>query len=621
MQQYNIKTRTIPQPKCGIVGYVGNEECGTFLYEGLMILQNRGYDSAGISSINSQNEIITTKYASVGTTSDSLKQLEDHLHEHKSNTIGIAHTRWATHGGKTDTNAHPHSDYKKRISLVHNGVIQNYNEIKNELLEKGIPFVSETDSEVIAQLIGYYLDEGNEIIDALKKCEKRLVGTWGVVLISVSQPNCLFAMKNGSPLLIGISPNKRFVASEAGAFARYTREFIALKDMEIAVVDQTKPIDLSRVEIHPEDTILLSPAPFPHWCIKEITEQPISASAAMNYGGRFVDLKNVKLGGLESRCDILLPIENLIISGCGTSYYASLFAANIMRKLKSFETVQVIDSAEMTFDCFPKKAGLLVVSQSGETKDVHRAVQLAQSCDVPSFSVINAVGSLIARSTACGVYVNAGRENSVASTKSFTSQVICLCLIAIWFAQKRGMNVGLRENLISSLQRIPTCMGIALNCREKIKKIAQKIIDIGKTSMFVLGKGMSESVAKEGALKIKEIAYIHAEGYSGGALKHGPFALIEKDLPVVLIILDDEHKNLMKVAAEEIKSRGGYLIIITDMSDLDHLADETINICSAGILTSLVAVLPLQMLAYELSILKGINPDKPRNLAKAVTVD
>ncbi|ELP88373.1 glucosamine--fructose-6-phosphate aminotransferase, putative [Entamoeba invadens IP1] len=618
--QYNIKKRTSPSKKCGIVGYIGQDACAHYLYEGLMILQNRGYDSAGIASIDKMKHLTVTKYASVGSTSDSLKILEGHLAEHGTNTCGIAHTRWATHGGKTDTNAHPHVDQKRRIALVHNGVIQNYSEIKAELIAKGIKFVSETDTEVIVQLIGSFLDEGETVIGAMKKAEQKMVGTWGVVLISVDNPSCIYAMKNGSPLLIGVAEKSRFVASEPAAFARYTREFISMKDMEIAVIDVSKPIDLSRVEIHPEDNIALSPAPFPHWCIKEITEQPIAASAAMNYGGRFVSMKEVKLGGLESKVDELLPIKNLVISGCGTSLYASMFGAAVMRKLRAFTTVQVIDSAELTIDCLPDDGGLLVVSQSGETKDVHRAVQLAQSVDIPTFSVINAVGSLIARTTMCGVYVNAGRENSVASTKSFSSQVICLCLIAVWFSQHRKAS-SVREALITSLQRIPTCMGMALSTRAKLQKIAKRMILSDVKSMFILGKGLAESVAKEGALKIKEISYIHSEGYSGGALKHGPFALIEKDLPVVLIILDDENAGLMKVAAEEIKARGAYLVVITDREDLGKVADETIVICNAGILTALVAVVPLQILAYELSVAKGINPDKPRNLAKAVTVD
>ncbi|EDR23188.1 glucosamine--fructose-6-phosphate aminotransferase [isomerizing], putative [Entamoeba dispar SAW760] len=617
---YNIRPKEFPKKCCGIVGYVGNDSCSKYLFEGLMILQNRGYDSAGIASINNNKQLIVTKYASEGSTSDSLKILEGHLNEHQNNTIGIAHTRWATHGSKTNINAHPHCDQHNRIALVHNGVIQNYAEIKTELCKKGIKFISETDSEVIAQLIGYYLDQGESLIGSLKKCEQKMIGTWGVVIVSIAHPNCLFAMKNGSPLLIGIGDNRRFIASEPAAFARYTREFISLKDMEVAVIDASKPIDLSRVEVHPEDNITLSPAPFAHWCIKEITEQPIAASAAMNYGGRFIDTKSVKLGGLESKAEELLPIKNLIISGCGTSYYASMFGCSIMRKLKSFNTVEVIDAAELTLDCLPDEGGMLVVSQSGETKDVHRALQLAQSIDMPTFSVINAVGSLIARTTMCGVYVNAGRENSVASTKSFSSQVICLCLIAVWFSQHRKCISG-REQVISSLQRIPTCMGMALTCRPNLQRIAHRLIELNTTSMFILGKGLAESVAKEGALKIKEISYIHAEGYSGGALKHGPFALIEKGLPVILIILDDEHANLMKVAAEEIKARGAYLIVITDRQELACVADEIILICSAGLLTALVAVVPLQILAYELSIAKGINPDKPRNLAKAVTVD
>ena len=617
----SIRPRRPPTKRCGIVGYVGNDACSKYLYEGLMILQNRGYDSAGIASITPTQTITVTKYASAGSTSDSLVKLKSHLYEHEENTIGIAHTRWATHGGKTDENAHPHCDNKGRIALVHNGVIQNYAELRTTLQQHGYRFHTETDTEVIAVLIGYYLDRGETVLSAMKHCEQRLVGTWGVVVICHDTPTCLYAMKNGSPLLIGIAQNRRFIASEPAAFVRYTREFIALHDMEIAVIDVNKPIDLSRVEIHPEDTISLTPDPFPHWCIKEITEQPIAISAAMNYGGRLLGTSCVKLGGLESNKELLLPIQHLIIVGCGTSLFAGQFGAAVMRKLRSFVTVNVFDAAEITLECFPEHAGLLAISQSGETKDVHRAVQLAQSLNVPTFSVINQVGSLIARTTSCGVYVNAGRENAVASTKSFSSQVVCLCLIAMWFAQAKKSSSLLRETLISGLERVPTGMGMCLTLRSEIQRIASRIVQSNVRSMFILGRGYAESVAKEGALKIKEIAYIHAEGYSGGALKHGPFALIEQGLPIVLLILNDENAQLMLVAAHECKARGAYLIVVTDEPSLGTDADETLLITNAGPLTPLVAVVPLQLLAYELSVAQHINPDKPRNLAKTVTVD
>jgi len=318
---------------------------------------------------------------------------------------------------------------------------------------------------------------------------------------------------------------------------------------------------------------------------------------------------------------VLLPVHNLIVTGCGTSFFAGQFGARIMRHLNTFDTVQAIDSAELGIDTFPRAAGgVCLISQSGETKDVHRVLNMTEELDLPRFSVVNAVGSLIARSTNCGVYLNAGREHAVASTKAFTSQVTVLSLIALWFAQHRNVEETKRRALIDALHRLPTNIGMALRCREQCNKVAQRLSKADHC--FILGKGFSEPIAYEGALKIKEITYLHAEGYSGGALKHGPFALIDKGTPIVLIIVDDQHAQLMRIAAEEVRARGAYTIVITNAPHLaKNIANETILIPSNGILTSLLAVIPLQLIAYEISVLRGIDPDKPRNLAKAVTVD
>lgn len=611
---------------CGIACFVGKEDCVPYLLEGLSILENRGYDSAGISTLDSdKHELITSKYASVGTTSDALQKLRASTKPHTGHSIGIAHTRWATHGAKTDLNAHPHLDYKNRVAIVHNGVIENCVELKEELGKEGIKFRSETDTEVIAQLIGSYLDKGLDVVEAVKKTQSRLRGTWGVVVLAKSLPGKLIAMKNGSPLLIGLGKQRMFVASEAGAFARHTREYISLQDMEIAVISPDTSIDLKRVQVHSEDKIALSPDPWPHWTIKEIMEQPIALALSLNFGGRILDDLHVKLGGLESKKEELLPIKHLVIAACGTSLYAGMFGAAIMRYLNAFETVQVVDAAEICMESFPSKnAGLLAVSQSGETKDVHRAVLLAQSLNIPRFSIVNVVGSLIARTTNCGVYINAGREFGVASTKAFTTQVCCLALVAVWFSQHRASKITepKQREVIDALHRLPTSVGMVLSIRDQIKRIANEIHKSKVRSMFVLGKGLAEAVAKEGALKIKEISYIHAEGFPGGALKHGPFALIEPGTPIVLIIPDDNQASFMQIAAAEVKTRGAHTIILTNNPKIgEHHCDDLIEIPHNGLLTSLIAVVPLQMLAYELSVLKGVNPDKPRNLAKAVTVD
>jgi glucosamine--fructose-6-phosphate aminotransferase (isomerizing) len=607
---------------CGIVGYVGKDEAHPYLIEGLSILESRGYDSAGITTISSDSLLVTSKFASESTTSDAISRLKGASELHKGHTVGIAHTRWATHGAKTDKNAHPHLDDKSRVGVVHNGVIENSATLREEIEKKGIRFRSETDTEVISQLIGIYLDEGMNILDAIKEAQVRLQGTWGVALVCRDHPDQIIAMKNGSPMCVGIGQGRMFIASEPSAFSRHTKEFIALENGEIAVLKADgHSLDISRVEQAPEETIHLSPAPFPHWTIKEIMEQPMSISRALNYGGRIFDECRVKLGGLEDAKERLLPIHHLVLTGCGTSYFAAQLGARIMRALNAFDTVQTFDAAEVGRDSFPKHGGgVCLISQSGETKDVHRVLLQAEELSVPRLSVVNAVGSLIARTTNCGVYLNAGREHAVASTKAFTSQVTVLALIGLWFAQHRNTEETKRRQLVDALHRLPTNMGMVLRVREKCKDIAKRLVK--QQYGFILGKGFSEPIAYEGALKIKEITYTHMEGYSGGALKHGPFALIEKGTPIILIVLDDAHAQLMRTAAEEVRARGAFTIVITNTQSLaKHIADEVILIPSNGLLTALLAAVPLQLIAYEMAILKGIDPDKPRNLAKAVTVD
>ena len=387
---------------CGIIAFIGDEAAAPYLLEGLHILQNRGYDSAGLTTINGEGELVTTKYASKGSTSDSIKLLQaDAMPRHGSDRSGIAHTRWATHGGKTDANAHPHLDYRKRIALVHNGTIENSSELKAELEAVGIPFTSETDTEVIAQLIGHHLDQGLPVLDAVKKTLARLEGTWGLAIIHKDEPHQVIACRNGSPLVIGLSEQRMFVASEISAFSRHTSQYISLNDGEMAVINGGEvSLDLSRLQTAPAETIELSPAPFPHWTIKEIMEQPQAISRTLNYGARFDNDGNVKLGGLQSNADMLLGMRHLVISACGTSLFAGMYGAALLRSLRCFDTVQTVDAAEVTSESLPPSAGgLLVISQSGETKDTHRSLQVAEQALVPTFSIVNQVGSLIARST------------------------------------------------------------------------------------------------------------------------------------------------------------------------------------------------------------------------------
>lgn len=606
---------------CGIIGVVGDRNSVSTIIDGLSILESRGYDSAGVATVSDEGKIHTTKFAS-GTEANAIAKLREHVAEHGMDAYGVGHTRWATHGGKTDQNAHPHWDAKMRIALVHNGVIENSHVIRADLENAGIVFRSQTDTEVIAQLIGKYLDAGEALDLATKHALAKLEGTWGIAIVSPLMPNTIIAARNGSPLVVGVGKGTMYVASEPSAFGNHTREFIALQNGEFALVTpEGTTLDTSRIELAEEEVIELSPAPFPHWTIKEIMEQPDALARTLNHGARVPTDLDVKLGGLERNKEMLLGIKHLVIAACGTSYHAGLYGALGMRALDAFETVQVIDASELTTHHFTKTgAGLLVISQSGETKDTHRAVVMAQELGVPAFSVVNAVGSLIARTTKCGVYLNAGREHAVASTKAFSTQVVALEMIAAWFSMHRGTQAERRRHIIDELRRLPTLVKTALGTHEACKRIATSLMN--DEHCFVLGKGPCEAIAREGALKIKEITYLHAEGYPGGALKHGPFALIEQGTPVILCIFDDQHGPLMRTAAEEVRARGAKTIVITDNPKLaEGVATEAILIPKNGVLTGLVANIPMQLIAYELAVLKGINPDRPRNLAKAVTVD
>jgi len=616
---------------CGIVGVIGTDDAREVLLEGLQILRNRGYDSAGLCTLCPEKGLVVTKYASRGTSADSVELLEANSGAHRGHRVGIAHTRWATHGGKTDQNAHPHTDMDGRVALVHNGTINNAHELRKELENEGVRFSSETDSEVIAQLVGRALrrQEAPDLRAAVDQALDRCDGSWGLAVVDREKPDEIVVARNGSPMVLGLGQGKIFIASEHSAFSRHTKNYIALKDGETGVVSPAGcSLDLSRVQKAPHQEILLSPAPYEHWTLRELMEQPEAVARALSYGGRLSNDK-VVLGGPDRNIDTMRGIKHLLVSACGTSLYAGMYGAKLMRDLASFHTVQTCDAAEVRTSEFPlHNSGLLVLSQSGETKDVHNVVKQAQKLGIPMLSVVNAVGSLIARETGLGVYLNAGRENAVASTKAFTTQVTVMALLAIWFSDTHHEATPHPDKMLlfDALQRLPISFGMALRLREECKAVAAKLRD--KRHCFVLGRGYGEPVALEGALKLKEMAYLHAEGYSGGALKHGPFALIEgaegKDgsTPIIMIILDDEHANHMRTAAMEVKARHADVTVITDNPRLAEGIDpRPLVIPANGALTACIAVLPLQMIAYELAVLRGINPDTPRNLAKAVTVD
>ena len=620
---------------CGIVGYIGNREAKDVLIEGLIILQNRGYDSAGISTIDSKGNLITTKNASKETTSDSIKYLSETLYKHAGSTIGISHTRWASCGGVNMVNSHPHNDVTGRFSLVHNGVIENHNHLRKFLLDNGIRCISDTDTEVIVQLIYYYSLSGLDFENSVKEAVSKLEGTWGIAILDKENPNKIIACRHGSPILLGVSQNETFIASEAVAFQKYTNQYISLNNDEIAVItliDDKIDISLSdnyehstnstnnRIKLVAHEEILLTPDPYPHWTIREINEQPYTITAALNNGGRIINNTEVALGGLNMNKEKLLKIKDLIIVGCGTSRHSGLFISDIMRTMCNFNTVQVVDGSEFDKSYIRENVGLLALSQSGETKDIMRCLELIADKEITSFSVVNRVESQIARTTGCGVYLNAGREVAVASTKAFTSQIVILSLISIWYAQNRNINIKKREKLIENLRRLSYCYQTILSSKiitEKCLEVANYLKDW--TSCFVLGKGLSSYIAFEGALKLKEIGYIHAEGYPGGSLKHGPFALIDKGVPIIIILLDDSDRSYMESTVSEVKAREAYTIVITNISEYNE-GDINIHLPKNGILSALLAVVPLQLIAYNLSVIRGIDADKPRHLAKVISI-
>jgi len=610
--------------------------------EGLTILKNRGYDSAGIVTMDEKNpSLIVTKHASEGEKADGLNLVDANTKNHPGHNIGIAHTRWATHGGKTDANAHPHTDTSGKIALVHNGTLNNANELRKELQGRGHVFNSETDTEVIAKLIGEYYEKNGctSVKEATEQALARCDGSWGLCIMCTDCPDQLVVARNGSPLVIGIGSDRTFIASETSAFNRYTKNFISMNDGEIGILRADgSTLDLTRMQEAPDQEVKLSPAPYPHWTLKECVEQPEAIARALGFGGRLTQ-EHVQLGGLEKMRNDLAQIKYLTLSACGTSLNAAKYAEKLMKHLGSFDMVHSLDAAETDSNDFPrdankaKQSAFLVVSQSGETKDVANVVNAAKENELTVMSVVNAVGSLIARTTKLGVYCNAGRENAVASTKAFTTQVTVLALVALWFRELKDRVNGVTEHSVEaqllkeSLMRLPICCGMALRNRDQCREVAERLN--GKEHCFVLGKGYGEPVAYEGALKIKEMCYLHAEGYSGGALKHGPFALIENDengklgaTPIIMLILDDNHAHHMRTAAEEVRARGADVIVITDKVELaDGIDANPIVIPSNGPMTALGAVMPIQLIAYELAMLRGINPDTPRNLAKAVTVD
>ena len=629
---------------CGIFGIltVSAENIYKRIIDGLTQLQNRGYDSSGLAVVEADGTIEIHKYAS-NDKIDSLEYLNNKcINLASTSKMGIGHNRWATHGMKCDANAHPHMSYNRQFIIVHNGIIENYIELRDELISRGFRFNSQTDTEVIVNLVEYYSREGNTTYDSLNYTIQRLQGTYGIILIDLKTPDHLFCVRNGSPLLVGKTDDTIIITSEQSGFCNRVLNYITLNNDDICViscapttssVQTTSSSPTNRLSIKTASTYSrkkvsslarsLVPDPFPHWTIREINEQPAIITSAINNGGRIKNATEVKLGGLECHESRLKQIKNVIILGCGTSYFAGLYGMHFFKWLCNFNTVQTFDGADLTELDIPREGTTLfiLVSQSGETKDLHRCIEIAKTANIMTLGIINVVDSLIAREVDCGIYCNAGTEVGVASTKAFTSQVVCLSLAAIWFSQIAGINEMRRSKMIHDLNNLSNDFSNVLDIMNmSIQTIAQTKFK-SANNMFLLGKGTDEIVAREGSLKIKEITYLHSEGYSSGSLKHGPFALLDETFPVIIFNLDLRHMSKTMNCVEEVLSRNAPVLLITNNRTIDDERYTQIHIPSNTSFSSLLGIVPIQLLAYYLSIDRGINPDKPKNLAKVVTVE
>ena len=609
---------------CGIIGYIGKQKAVPVLIEGLKRLEYRGYDSAGLSVIDSDLKIKTIK--SVG----KVASLENKLNgQNIASNIGIAHTRWATHGKPCNMNSHPHFDCRENIFLVHNGIIENYQELKKDLLKKKHKFSSETDTEVIVHLIEEFnkkTDFKNSVLETLKM----LRGTYGLAVINKKEPDKIIVAKLGSPLVIGVGNGEYVIASDVSAIVRHTNRVIFMEDGEVAVItkENCEIVNVKNKAITKEATKIdwsLEKAEkqgFDHFMLKEIFEQPNSILDATR--GRVIEKEGmVKLGGLRDVKEKLTDISRIIIVSCGTSYNAGLVGEYMLEEYAGIP-VEVEYASEFRYrkPLLNKNTAVIAISQSGETADTLAAIREAENKGAITLGIVNTVGSTIARETTAGVYNHAGPEIGVASTKAFTSQLSILALLTIFLGRQRDMSFVTGKRISSEINKIPKLIEKILKQSKNIKKIARKYVQY--KNFLYLGRKYNFPIALEGALKIKEISYVHAEGYASGEMKHGTIALIDKNFPVVFIAPKDSvyEKNISGM--QEIKARGGKIIAIATEGDkeIKKIADDVIYIPKTlEMLTPLLSVIPLQFFAYYVGTLKGLDVDKPRNLAKSVTVE
>ena len=613
---------------CGIVGYIGHRDAYPIITNGLKRLEYRGYDSAGIALYNGNGlELFKTK--------GKVAQLEVISKKRSSNAhIGIGHTRWATHGVPSDINAHPHTSNSGDLVLIHNGIIENYNSLKIALENKGFHFESDTDTEVLVNLIEYVQKtEGHKLGKAVQLALKEVVGAYAIAVIDNKKPNEIVVAKLGSPLAIGIGNDEFFIASDASPFIEYTKNAIYLEDEQMAIIRLEKGLRIRKIK----DDSLVSPViqelhfsleqiekgGYDHFMLKEIFEQPTAIKNT--YRGRLVGKEGlIKMAGVDDHLDKFLNADRVIIVACGTSWHAGLVAEYIFEDLARIP-VEVEYASEFRYrnPVISSRDVVIAISQSGETADTLAAIKLAKSHGAFVFGVCNVVGSTIARETNAGSYTHAGPEIGVASTKAFTTQITILTLIALKLGRLKGtLEEKQYIETVRGLEAIPEKVSIALKENDAIEAIA-KVYNQAKNCLY-LGRGYNFPVALEGALKLKEISYIHAEGYPAAEMKHGPIALIDENMPVIVIATKKGHYDKIVSNIQEIKSRKGKIIAIVSQGDqtVKELADHIIEVpetleCLAPLLTTI----PLQLLSYHIAVQLNRNVDQPRNLAKSVTVE
>ena len=614
---------------CGIVGYIGNREAYPIIIKGLQRLEYRGYDSAGIVLYDGEKmNLSKTK----GKVSDLKEKAKSEI-SLKGN-IGIGHTRWATHGVPNDVNSHPHFSNSGNLVIVHNGIIENYEPLRKELIKRGYVFKSDTDTEVLINLIEDIQKQNNiRLGKAVQIALNQVVGAYAIVVFDINKPNELIAARLGSPLAIGVAEGEYFIASDASPFIEYTSNAIYLEDEEMAIIRKHKPLKIRKIK----DDSLVDPyiqelqmnleqiekGGYDHFMLKEIYEQPNVIKDT--YRGRLLAEKGlIRMAGVEDNLERFLNADRIIIIACGTSWHAGLVAEYIIEEFARIP-VEVEYASEFRYrnPIINKNDVIIAISQSGETADTLAAIKLAKKEGAFVFGVCNVVGSSISRETHAGAYTHAGPEIGVASTKAFTTQITVLTLIALRLAKAKGtLSNSDFHRYLQELELIPEKVQEALQSAEATKAIAS--IYKNASNCLYLGRGYNFPVALEGALKLKEISYIHAEGYPAAEMKHGPIALIDDQMPVVIIAPKQEHYDKIVSNIQEIKSRSGKIIAIVTKGDVQvkELADHVIEIpASSDALSPIIATIPLQLLSYYIAVMRGTNVDQPRNLAKSVTVE